>query len=261
MAVPSPTPSGQLHGAAPRPRRNYALDILRIVSIVGVVAIHSLRRAGRRRRRPHSAGLASGGDHRHSLHLGGARFRHDLRCPGLGAAGACRRCQGLLPEAGASAAARPGGLASGVYLCGQLPDPGPRTASRRGAGVRLRYPGLSAPLLPLADPGPVSGRAAVSRLREPGSVAARRCRNQHRVGADPGAVQLAGRQHPVRVGLAVSVEHPDPVGPLSGLLHGRLGHHPGCPSPAVPPWRQEAPPSCFPFSTSGTGSIRIPPRR
>ena len=41
MAVPSPSPSGQLDGAAPRPRRNYALDILRIVSIVGVVAIHS----------------------------------------------------------------------------------------------------------------------------------------------------------------------------------------------------------------------------
>ena len=41
MAVPSPTPSGQLHGPVRRPRRNYALDILRIVSIVGVVAIHS----------------------------------------------------------------------------------------------------------------------------------------------------------------------------------------------------------------------------
>ena len=41
MAVPSLSPAGELRGPARLPRRNYALDILRIVSIVGVVVIHS----------------------------------------------------------------------------------------------------------------------------------------------------------------------------------------------------------------------------
>ena len=225
MAVPSPSPSGQLDGAAPRPRRNYALDILRIVSIVGVVAIHSF-------------GELAGDDDARSqpdwlpaaiidiafiwvvpvfVTISGAL----VLAPRAHAEGAKafyrKRALRLLPALV---------VWHLVYIfIGNYLILGRELQPARGAGVSLRHPGVSAPLLPVADPGPVPGGAAPGRLPEPGSAAARRGRDLRGAGADPGAVQPAGGQHPVRVGLGVSVEHPDPVAPLSGLLHGRLGHH------------------------------------